>query len=699
MKKNICFFILFLFSTIFVFGNNHKKPFDPNKEKKLLELIVITLKKSHYNLKKIDDNFSKAVFKTYINLLDSDKKFLLQSDILEFKKSELLLDDQINNNDLTFFYSTYDRIKMRMKEAKIIYTNLGKNIFEFSTNENYKEEQPNFAKNADGIKNIWRLRIKKALLDSIVQKSNIETIKQKQDPKFKATSIDDLELNYRTEYLKYLSGTDSDIENLEREDFFSKYLNAILIQFDPHSKYLKPFEKLEDSYLMSGQYIGLGTQTAYIDNFLQVHKIEKSGPAYRDKKLEVGDIILKFQEGNNEPIDVVGFQIIDYNKLVAKVKKNILIKLTVKKPDGSIKVIPIKKDIIEIGNTFAQSCIVEKNSKKFGIINLPKFYKDFNDSSNRDATKDVENEIESLKKDGVQGIILDLRDNGGGSVECAVEIAGLFLNENQIVQLKSNSQSIDVLKSNPNSLKWDGKLVILTNKDSASASEIFAATIQDYNRGIIMGCKSTFGKGSLQNNIDLNQFLPINKTSDYDFGALKTTIQKFYRVSGESTQNKGVESDIEMPSENKYEKYGEQFLSNSFTNDKIKKLNFKPFADNSNFLKIINTSKKRIIENSKFKLIENKALINSKKAIVKIQNLNIDSFRTEIAKENSNMILFEDLLKYRNNLNFFATSNKLNLIKKDAFLLERTTNWHENLAKDIYIEEAINVLVDMNSGK
>ena len=678
-------------------ANDINRTIDPNKEKKILGLILNTLKKSHYNFKQIDDNFSKAVFKSYINLLDADKKFLLQADYLEFKKSEKSLDDQILNNDLTFFYSTYDRIKIRMREAKSQYSMLGKNIFDFTINENYQDNRTSFSKNKDDLKNFWRLRMKKDILDSIINQSNIETIQQKLNPKFTSNTIENLEIKYRNKLLKYYSGTDSDIENLEIEDFFEKYLNAILAQFDPHTTYLKPMAKLEDNYVASGQYLGIGTQTAYIDNFLQIYKFEKGGPAYRDKVLEIGDIILKFQEGANSPIDLVGYQIIDYNRLFSKVNKNTLIKLTVKKPDGTIKVVSLKKEIIEIGNTFVKSCIVEKNGLKFGIICIPKFYKDFSDSTNRDAAKDVEKEIASLKAENVEGIVLDIRNNGGGAVETAIETAALFLNENQIIQLKTRDENINIMKSAVPTSSWNGDLIILINKDTASSSEFFAGAIQDYHRGIIVGSATTFGKGTLQNNIDLNQYISTNSTTDYDYGALKTTTNKIYRINGEATQNKGIISDIILPEENKYEKYGEKYLFNSLLYDKIQPLDYTCFK--LNFQKPIELAKKRITENATFNTIEKKALTLSKINIENVQSLNINVLKKTQGLKINEMLPFENLIKFRNNLIFKSTKTELVALKKDVYLSEKRKEWHENLTKDIYIDESINILFDMKMTK
>lgn len=699
MKKNICFFILYLFSTIFAFGNIPKKPFDPNKEKKLLELIVNTLKKSHYNLKKIDDNFSKAVFKTFLDSIDGKKIFLLDFDYLELKKSENLIDNQILNNDLTFFYSCYDRIKLRMQQAKVIYETVEKNPIYLFINDSHIEYHKNFFKTNAELKEYWRTDSKEAILDTLYKKEKFDNEQSQINSKYVKKSFDENFLDCKNYIFKKINGSARNIENLERDYFFSYFIKAILAQIDPHTKYLTPLEVRDEGYNMSGQYVGLGTQVTYNDGFFQVHSINESGSIWREKKLEVGDIILKIAVGNDVFTDLVGLKLIDFGKIVSKAKKDIPIKLTIKKLDGTIKIVTIKKEIIEVGDTFAKSCIVEKFNKKTGIINLVKFYKDFSDSTNRDAAKDVAQEIEILKKEKIDGIIIDIRNNGGGSVETAIEIAGLFIKEGPIVQLKSNDKSMKILTlEKPNSI-WDGPLTVLINSDTASASEMFAAAIQDYKRGIIIGSKSTFGKGTMQNSINLNQFIPESKTTDFDFGSLKTTIQQYFRITGNTTQIFGVVSDVFLPSDSMYKNYGEQFLPNVLLTEKVEKLDFKFFEEKYNLVNILQTSKKRIENNSYFILTEKKAkYLVSQKIDLNI-SLNYNTFKKNRDIICEDLKQFEFKENYTNKMIFKSSEVELKRMKKDDFLEKKRTNWHENLAKDIYIEEAINVLIDMSSGK
>lgn len=355
------------------------------------------------------------------------------------------------------------------------------------------------------------------------------------------------------------------IKDLNRSDWFAIFLNAIVERFDPHTTYFPAEDKERFDISMSGKLEGIGARLQKKNDYTEISELISGGPAWRGKELEAGDVVLKVAQGDAEPVDVVGMRLDDVVKKI-KGPKGTEVRLTVKKTDGSIRVITIIRDEVEMEETYARSSVVEKNGMKYGIIYLPKFYIDFENKDSRDAAKDVAIEVERLKDANVQGIIVDVRDNGGGSLKTVVDIGGLFIEQGPIVQVRTSEGKKEVLYDRDKKVAWDGPLVIMTNSFSASASEILAAAMQDYKRAVIIGGKQTYGKGTVQNVIDLNQFV---RGSAYgDLGALKTTTQKFYRINGGSTQLEGVASDVVMPNKFAYLKMGERDEKNAMPWDK-----------------------------------------------------------------------------------------------------------------------------------
>jgi carboxyl-terminal processing protease len=709
MQKTTQLFKLFLiffiaFTTHFYAINDFT---DPIKEKKILELVLLSLKKSHYNPKSIDDDFSKKVFKDFIYLLDFQKRVFLESDIQEFKQFETVIDNQIKKNELSFFNLVLERFTERMLELNILFSEISKNEIDFKLNE-YLNTHDNvtFLSNKKELKEYWLKEQKKEVLDSIVRREKRDEITLKKNSKYIIKLFPELEKEYREKYLKRINGTTQNIELLSREYFFEKYINAITIQFDPHSEYIRPEALFQKNINETGKLEGIGIRTGYQYESIVVNGLAKGGPAERGKSLEKGDLILKVGIGKEIPTDLTGLKFPDYNKIVRNARKGDIVKLTIKKKDGTVKVIPIRKEAIEFGNSYVKSCVVEKNQTKFGIISIPKFYKDFNDETNKDAAKDVAYELELLKKEGIEGLVLDLRNNYIGSHEVAIEIAGLFLDKNPILQTKSIGDEKQLLLPSKTYRKWDGNLVILINKVSESASEILSAAIQDYNRGIIVGSKHSFGKGTLQENLDLNLFVDKSKNKTQEFGALRTTTQKFYRITGESTQITGVTSDIyllQLNSESEiykivvesvFEKNSESSLKNSFKKDKIKSVEFRKFLDNDYFSSIIESSKKRISENPTFQLL-GEIQNTEKNKTPYIVKLNLEDFRKKYESEILEKKKLEPINNYSNKLIFKSTFEEQFLIKSDNVLSEKRKDWHTELTKDIDIDEVMNVLIDM----
>ena len=370
--------------------------------------------------------------------------------------------------------------------------------------------------------------------------------------------------------------------------------------------------------------------------------------------------------------------------------------LTVKRVDGGIEQVEITRDIVELEETYAKSSIIKDDSNVYGLINLPRFYVDFDDYGERNAASDIKKEILELKNKNINGLILDLRNNGGGSLKTVVDITGFFIEKGPVVQVKSIGGRKEILKDNDPSIIWDGPLVILVNEFSASASEILAAALQDYNRAIILGSKQTYGKGTVQNVIDLNNVISGNTYGD--LGSLKITTDKFYRVNGGSTQLEGVKSDLIFPNRYSYIDIGEKDLENPLSWDKIDPARYDNSVKVFNYAQAISNSKERIGQNEYFTIIDQHAKLIKSKQDDKTISLNYNSYKEDQAE----FKLQTDKLKVIEDFNspYLFEWNDSNLDANTSYnddMKEKRDRWIKSLQKDIYVNEAMNLLIDLLS--
>ena len=585
---------------------------------------------------------------------------------------------------MAFYHLVYGRFTEKIKSAKKYYGQILAQPFNFNKRESIDVDysKASFPANETELINNWRKQLKLNTLSRIQEKQDLEDNKAESDKKFKKSSFKTLEANARKEVFKSMDELYIRIEELENSDWFSTFLNSIITGFDPHSTYMAPNVKERFDVDMSGKIEGIGARLQKKGNYTHVFEVVPGGPAWKKQELEAGDIILKVAQGDQEPLEIVGMRLDDAIKFI-KGKKGTEVRLTVKKKlDNSIRVISITRDIVQLGETYVKSSVVNKSGQKFGVINLPQFYIDFSDKNFRDSAKDMEKEIANLKKENVEGLLIDLRNNGGGSLKTAIEIAGLFISDGPIVQVKYRGDKPRVQNDKDSKIQWGGPLVILVNELSASASEIFAAAMQDYNRAVIIGGNQTFGKGTVQNILPINQFYPDYKE---DLGFLKMTIQKFYRVNGGSTQKEGVYSDIAMPSRYSYMKVGERDLEGALDWDKVAKANYTPVNTYENFNAVVNESKERIMQNPNFSLINDYAKWLKKRQDDTTYSLNLKQFEKEEKKHKKESEKFKSVFKFDSKLTFESPKSELPLIKKELIDGDKRTAWHQNLAKDIYI--------------
>jgi len=695
MKKSFLVLMLTVIVSAASCSFTTKKEEDPGKDQILIDLISYVLSKGHYDAKTINDDFSKEVFADYIVALDPLKRYFYESDIKEFKKFEKLIDDQIRDKEITFFNLTYERLQDRMSEARVLYRKILEKPFNFEKEESINTDYENlpYVKNKEEMRNRWRLQLKFNALSSYYDKADEQIDSITKNKNFERKTAMRLEEESRevtrTSLMEYFEFAD----DLQRKDWFSIYINSIVEEFDPHTRYFVPQAKDKFDIEMSGKLEGIGARLQKEKDYVKIVEVISGGPAWRGNKVEVGDFIMKVrQEEELEPVSIVGMRLDDAVSLI-KGPKGTKVILTVKRVDGTIDNVEIIRDVVELEETYAKSSLVKKNEKTYGLINLPKFYFNMQDYNQRNAAKDVKQEIIRLKEQDMDGLVIDLRGNGGGSLQTVVDIAGLFIDKGPIVQVRTKGESPEVLSDKDRNILWDGPLVILVNELSASASEILAAAMQDYKRAIIIGSKQTYGKGTVQNVMDLNRWM---RSNDFgDLGALKLTTQKFYRVNGGSTQLEGVKSDVVVPDRYSYIDVGEKDQENPLPWDKIAPADYTVWDGYIDFDQTIAKSKERMAINEQLKLIEENAKWIREKRDINEYSLNYNEYKANIELNEKQAKRFEDLNDYKTNLTFESLPYEKQLMKKDSVLTEKRKRWHNILSKDVYVEEALSVLEDL----
>ena len=694
-KIHIFLLTFLLFANSFTaFASKTDNGTDPEKDKVLIFVLKNILTRGHFVEKDLNDDFSEIVYKSFIDGLDPSKRYFTQEDLKEFSQYKFEIDNQLKENDLSFYNLVYGRFLEKIKNAKSYYAELLKEPFNYNKEEtiDIDYEKIPFAKNNNELINYWRKQLKLNVLSRIQEQQDLQQEKLKKDPKFKLKKFKSLEKEARVEVLENMNDLYLRIEELEHEDWFSTFLNSVVGAFDPHTTYMAPRMKERFDQDMSGKLEGIGARLLKNGIYTEILELVSGGPAWKQGELEAGDIILEVAQSDNEALDIVGMRLDDAIKFI-KGKKGTEVRLTVKKKlDGSTKIISIIRDVVELEETFVKSTIVEKNGKKYGLIDLPRFYISFDDANYRDSAKDMEQEIERLKNEGVDGLLIDLRNNGGGSLKTAIEISGLFIEEGPVVQVKFRGEKPMIKSDTDPKIQWNGSVVVLVNELSASASEIFAAAMQDYKRAVIIGGNQTYGKGTVQSVIPINSFYPNYKT---DLGAIKMTIQKFYRINGGSTQIEGVYSDIAMPSRYSYMKFGERNMDGALAWDKVPQANYTTTDSYDNFADVVYNSKERIAKNDRFQLINEYAKWLKENQEDSNYSLNYTHFVKDSEVKEKEAARFKSISKFDSKLSFTSPKHELPLLKQDSTLTEKRSIWHKNLSKDLYVSEALNVLSEL----
>ena len=680
MKLRFSIIITILSLTIFGFTYKKDKLIDPEKEKVLLEIVKYVVERGHYNSIELDDDFSVKIFDDFISKLDPQKRFFTVNDIRQLNRHKYKIDNQIKNYQLEFFEETYKTYNLRLNDAKLYVDKVFGADFDFSENEfiDLNNDSIPFSLGKNQLFERWRKQIKYSVLDIVAQRFSSDS-----------SDFDEIKTNAISTVKKNTDDFFDYANELDRDDWFSVFVNSFVSQFDPHTFYFKPDDKEKFDVSISGKFDGIGARLSKADGNVKIVDIIIGGPVWRDKLLDVGDVILAVGQGNDDLVSIYGMKLDDSIKLI-KGPAGTVVTLRVKKIDGQIKDVKVKRDEVELEETFAKSTVISKNDNNYGYISLPKFYADFDNYKNRNSANDVKNEIIKLKNNGIQGLILDLRNNGGGSLQTVVEMTGLFIERGPVVQVKSIGNRKKVLYDRDPQVYWDGPLVLLINEMSASASEIISAALQDYNRAIIIGSEKSFGKGTVQNIIDLNRFI---SNTDYDMGALKVTTDIFYRINGESVQLEGVQSDIIIPDSYMHIFNGERDEKNPIKWDKIGPATYTKWNKYTNkFNYVKNQINKKLNQNEIINNIYDRAEWIKKQQNLKSIPLNIVKYRQYQKTQKQKASQFDNISQYKNELSFKMLETEKSFINANKELFEARTKWHQILSKDIFIDQAVNAL-------
>ena len=632
---------LLLWAPLTLLGSTNNDNFDTNRSKLLAYMIRDQLTRNHYSHKPIDDKLSEDAFDLYLKQLDSQKRFLLQSSVDRLVAYKDKIDDELNHTQIELPLVASEIMSQRYPAVEKIVDELLAGSFDFNRKESMETdpEKLSFCKTETELRDRWRKILKFQVMSRFLNLQEDERLKAENQPEDKTKAVpSDAELikKAREKVLKSYKDFFLRMSQETVQDHYDRYFNAVARAFDPHTNYLPPDMKEDFDISMRGSLEGIGATLREEDGYIKVVRIIPGSAAARQGQLQAEDSILEVAEGDGEPVDITDTRLRDAVRLI-RGKKGTEVRLTVKKPNGTLVTIPIVRDVVQIEETFVKSAVIKDPNTKdsFGYIKIPSFYRDFSGSrkSNdaRNSTDDVRAELVKLNKENIKGLILDLRNNGGGALTDAVSIAGLFISEGPVVQIKDSLGQVEVLADKDDSISYEGPIIVLVNKFSASASEILAGALQDYRRALVIGGEHTHGKGTVQAVIDLNRVLPFRNMDKYlPLGALKVTIQKFYRISGDSTQFRGVVPDIVLPDQFEHLKTGEQHLDYALPWDTVPATSYSKWkTPGLNIAQLRSDSEKRVEASKEFKTISEESIRAEEKINQTMQSLNIDDLRKE----------------------------------------------------------------------
>lgn len=695
MKRGPIFFsllaLVLLVAAYFPWVNNEQK------EAVLIRTLMRGLEYMHYDPKEIDDDFSEQVFNLYLEDIDGARRLLTQEDITKMEPFKHEIDDQMAAGEVNFFNLSLEILEQALEKTQGYYREILAQPFDFTTTEKVQldGEKRGWSANDAELEDYWRRFLKYEVMQEYAEKLEKQE-KAEEGDEILQKSKTELEAEAREEILKLFDRYYERLAKLKREDRLSTFLNTVTSLFDPHTAYRKPFDSQQFDIQMSGKLEGIGATLQTDGDYTKVTRVVVGGPAWRGEELEANDVIMKVAQGEDEPVDIKGMILDDVVQMI-RGKKGTKVRLTIKKEEGEEKEISIIRDVVELEDVFAKSLIFDgaAEGEKIGYIYLPSFYVDFNDRNGRACAEDVEKELAKLKAENVDGVILDLRNNGGGGLNEVIEMSGLFIEKGPIVQVKSRGREPEVLRDSDPKVQYKGPLVVMTNSYSASASEILAAAMQDYGRAVIVGSNSTFGKGTVQRPIDLDR--TIRGFEQYKpLGDLHLTIQKYYRINGGSVQLRGVTPDIILPDAYHYIKTGEKDQRFPLAWTEIKPSNYSQDVFSIDYLaELKDKSATRVESNEKFQKVMDYALWFKQQRDASEYSLQMEEYMEREAKQKEASQSYRNLMKDVINPKVANLEIDLTEINKDESRVARNKNFIETASKDIYIQETLNIMHDI----
>lgn len=701
MKKilSVCLISVLFLSFLLPCGACAKSDVPPAIDVSRNKLIGYMLSKQlpvmHFSDKSMNDNLALAAFDLYLKQLDYQKRFLLQTDVDKLSSLALAIDDNLLKGTMVLPDVGYKLLTARIGEVKKLTKEIFIAGFDYNRDESYETdpEKTEYATSLQDLRERWRKSLKAQIISrylDLLQEQEKNTEEKRSDKDLWKEAEEKIEKRTKNFFNRMFQET--------VQDHYDRFFNAVTRAFDPHTNYMPPANKEDFDIHMRGSLEGIGALLREEDGYIKVVSIIPGSASARQGRLQAEDVILEVGQAEAEPVEITDMRLRDAVRLI-RGPKGSEVRLTVKKPDGVKEVIAIQRDVVQIEETFVKSTLlVSPNGSKVGYVMIPSFYRDFEKTRSgldaRNSTDDTKKAIEALKKEGISGLILDLRNNGGGSLMDAVDTTGLFINAGPVVQVKNSYGNKRILSDNDTSITWDGPLLVLVNQFAASASEILAAALQDYGRAVIVGGAHTHGKGTVQTIIDMNENIPLLHLKKYDdLGALKVTIQKFYRVNGGSTQYKGVVPDVILPSLFQHLKSGEQYLDNSLPWDQVEPIPMGNVDTTSLHIpELVRKSVARVKQDDGLQAIAieaQKATERAKKTTMSLRFSDMKAKREEAQAAREK--IGEHYLKFR-------TNQDTDKVKKDGEKADVERNkdkWKEEVKEDPYIHESLLILGDM----
>ena len=665
----------------------------PSKNETILRTVGAMLEQGHYSPKKIDDVFSKEVFVEYFKRLDPSKRILTEKDMSKLRKYEASIDDEIHGSPLEFFNTAEEIYKKRIVEAEEIYKGFIEKPFDFNKDDvlELDADKLDFASNDNERKERWRKYLKWQTLDRFIDSKELQE-KNKDKKDFVAKSDQELEKEAREKVKKAMDKYFDRLRNkFDENERFALLVDTITNEMDPHTDFFPPVEKRSFDERLSGRFFGIGALLQQEDDKIKIKSVTAGGPAWKSGEIEDNDYIIKVAQATGEAEDITGYTTTDAVKLI-RGAEGTEVKITVQKSDGTTKTVSMIRAELKLDETFARSVIINSGKHKIGLIDLPAFYADFQRPQAARCSQDVAKEVTRLKEEGVEGTILDIRDNGGGRLHEVVNMVGLFIKTGPVVQIRDRSGRQSQMADNDPSVLYDGPLVVMVNERSASASEIFASAIQDYKRGIVVGSSSTFGKGTVQRAFPLGG----NGTGSGagDLGAVHLTLQKYYRVNGGATQLKGVESDIVLTGLYEAYKIREQDSPTALAWDEMPKATYQTWTNAPDLTSLQQKSYERLSTNDVFKQIkENTNILADNRKTSRSLELNKYKAQQKEVKDIASKV--RGLTQLKDDLSVANLSSDLASINSDSLKKDRNDFWLKYLKKDVYLGETLNVMNDV----